>query len=279
MSIQKMSRLLMCAAVFLAVPFSASAQSTQYGNAGPWSLFRATDNGQVVECYATMPGNNGASMIFTHQASSTAFGLKTRRTNDEGIGEQVLIWFDNNRAEGNYVQMGYSGEWLAYTTSNSEPNGLLDLFANANTISFALSLPGGGVETSTFSLKGSNAMTKQTYDCFQNPTSMPSSVAAMSSPRGQGAGCPAAGSVRSGNSGQTATLHIANSSFRPLKIFWIDQNGQRQFYQDLAHGQDYQQPTYLTHKWIAVDQNGDCVDGVLEASQPGYNMMEIFGDG
>lgn len=104
-----------------------------------------------------------------------------------------------------------------------------------------------------------------------------------SAPRGRtgataGGGCPAPGSVRSLNSNRPAVIHFANSTGRPLKIYWLDFQGQRKFYRELKTGQDYMQPTYLTHPWIAVDRAGNCVDGVLKASKPGENLMEIFGD-
>ncbi|ATQ69619.1 hypothetical protein Ms3S1_36160 [Methylosinus sp. 3S-1] len=93
-----------------------------------------------------------------------------------------------------------------------------------------------------------------------------------------GAGCPAPGSVRSANSSQPTVIQFANSTFRTLKIYWLDFNGQPKFYRELKHGQDYRQPTYMTHPWIAVDARGNCVDGVLKASRPGDNLIELFGD-
>lgn len=91
-------------------------------------------------------------------------------------------------------------------------------------------------------------------------------------------GCPAPGSVRSLNSNRAAVLHVANSTGRTLKIYWLDFQGQRQFYRELKTGQDYRQPTFVTHPWIAVDAAGNCVDGVLKASRGGDNLMELFGD-
>jgi hypothetical protein len=93
-----------------------------------------------------------------------------------------------------------------------------------------------------------------------------------------GVGCPAPGSVRSSNSNQPTVIQFANSTFRTLKIYWLDFNGQRKFYRELKHGQDYRQPTFMTHPWIAVDARGNCVDGVLKASRVGDNLIELFGD-
>lgn len=91
-------------------------------------------------------------------------------------------------------------------------------------------------------------------------------------------GCPAPGSARSPNSNRAAVLNIANSTGRTLKIYWLDFQGQRQFYRELKTGQDYRQPTFVNHLWIAVDGSGKCVDGIMKASRPGDNLMEVFGD-
>ena len=93
-----------------------------------------------------------------------------------------------------------------------------------------------------------------------------------------GRNCPAPGSVRSQNSSTKVTLHFANSSNRAAKIYWLDYQGNRQFYRELKPGQDYMQPSFMTHAWIAVDPRGDCIDGVMKAFQPGENIMEFFGD-
>lgn len=90
--------------------------------------------------------------------------------------------------------------------------------------------------------------------------------------------CPARGTIRSKNSNVAATLHIANSSKWPVKIYWLDYKGNRKFYADLPKGADYRQSTYVGHPWIAVNPRGKCVDGVMQATQGGYNIAEIFGD-
>jgi hypothetical protein len=93
-----------------------------------------------------------------------------------------------------------------------------------------------------------------------------------------GRNCPAPGTERSMNSSTKVVLHFANSSNRAAKLYWLDFQGVRQFYKELKPGQDYKQPSYMTHPWIAVDPKGDCIDGVMKAHQPGENVMEFFGD-
>ena len=89
--------------------------------------------------------------------------------------------------------------------------------------------------------------------------------------------CPAPGSLRSQNSSIPVKMTVANSSFRPLKIYWLDYQGGMKFYRELAHGQDYVQPTYVGHPWVAVDPSGRCVDGAFTPSTD-RTLWEIFGD-
>lgn len=93
-----------------------------------------------------------------------------------------------------------------------------------------------------------------------------------------GRNCPAPGTERSLSGTTEVTLHIANSSNTVAKIYWLDYQGVRQFYKELKPHQDYMQPSFMTHPWIAVDPKGDCIDGVMRAYQPGVNIMEFFGD-
>jgi hypothetical protein len=92
-----------------------------------------------------------------------------------------------------------------------------------------------------------------------------------------GSNCPAPGSLRSQNSSRAVKITVANSSFRPLKIYWLDYNGGMKFYRELAHGQSYVQSTYAGHPWVAVDRSGKCVGGPF---MPGTNgtLWEVFGD-
>lgn len=93
-----------------------------------------------------------------------------------------------------------------------------------------------------------------------------------------GRNCPAPGTERSIESKVKVRLQIANSSNRAAKIYWLDYQGARQFYRELKPHEAYDQPSYMTHPWIAVDPKGDCIDGVMRAYQPGDNVMELFGD-
>ena len=159
------------AAVFAAMLAAGpgAAQSVRYGTSGDWELFRNSDNGQVVSCHSTLTTGPGTALLFEHDAGHTIIGFRTPRSNVNNGRVEVLVAFDGNPASAQLVEMPQGPEWRGYRTPNSEPDGLLDLFSNANSISFSYDVPGQGMETVTFPLRGSNAASRKTYDCVQNP--------------------------------------------------------------------------------------------------------------
>jgi hypothetical protein len=55
-------------------------------------------------------------------------------------------------------------------------------------------------------------------------------------------------------------ITITFASYAPagVSIYWINYAGQRQLYRRLDPMQSYTQPTYATHPWIVVDDDGGC---------------------
>ncbi len=65
-----------------------------------------------------------------------------------------------------------------------------------------------------------------------------------------------------------STIEFSNASGATVDIYWLDYVGQRVFYNTLADGQGYQQETWLTHPWVAIDQeNGACL---------GYTLSDVL---
>jgi von Hippel-Lindau disease tumor supressor len=60
--------------------------------------------------------------------------------------------------------------------------------------------------------------------------------------------------------GDTATeITFVNDSPRPARTYWLNYQGQRVFYNELAPGKWYTQKTYVTHPWIITNnQAGEC---------------------
>ena len=61
------------------------------------------------------------------------------------------------------------------------------------------------------------------------------------------------------NSDQATSFTIANRTSVVLTLFWLDFQGQRVKYFDLAPGATAPQPTFVTHPWVAADPIGNCV--------------------
>lgn len=63
-----------------------------------------------------------------------------------------------------------------------------------------------------------------------------------------------------------ATLTIINNTDQTVQSFWLNYNGDRVFYRQLAAHQRYNQPTWLTHPWIVASLDGTCYRLVVMTS-------------
>jgi VHL beta domain len=70
--------------------------------------------------------------------------------------------------------------------------------------------------------------------------------------------CLAEATFRSANGDTVANLTVVNNTSEPLQSVWLDYNGQRVVYQQIAPFTSYVQPTWLTHPWIVANQQGTC---------------------
>jgi hypothetical protein len=55
-----------------------------------------------------------------------------------------------------------------------------------------------------------------------------------------------------------ATLTIINNTDQPVQSLWLDYNGKRVFYEQIAAHTQYKQQTWLTHPWIVASLDGAC---------------------
>lgn len=61
-------------------------------------------------------------------------------------------------------------------------------------------------------------------------------------------------------SGDTpSSITFDNQSGVAVSIYWLNYSGNRIFYYALPSGQSYDQGTWLTHPWVAVDDGGTCL--------------------
>jgi hypothetical protein len=58
----------------------------------------------------------------------------------------------------------------------------------------------------------------------------------------------------------TPTLMIfGNKTGAPIKLFWLDFQGSRDFYGELASKETQRQETYLGHVWVVTNTQNDCI--------------------
>jgi tRNA A-37 threonylcarbamoyl transferase component Bud32 len=80
--------------------------------------------------------------------------------------------------------------------------------------------------------------------------------------------------LRSHESTIATSIRFANRTSRPLRIFWIDYQGERQLYATIAPGGSYvQQSTFATHAWVAVDDTNKVRGLYLAARKPGRAVI------
>jgi hypothetical protein len=73
------------------------------------------------------------------------------------------------------------------------------------------------------------------------------------------ASCQAESTSRSLNSNTPTSYTITNHTSVVLTLFWLNFQGQRVRYFDLAPAETKNQGTYVTHPWVAADPNGTCI--------------------
>ena len=71
--------------------------------------------------------------------------------------------------------------------------------------------------------------------------------------------CTEERTARSIDANQPTAMQFKNNRSSAVRIYWLDYQGQRKFYTELAPGQEYVQPTFVTHPWIVTDQTERCL--------------------
>jgi CSLREA domain-containing protein len=61
------------------------------------------------------------------------------------------------------------------------------------------------------------------------------------------------------NGDTPSSITFDNQSGVTVGIYWLDYSGNRVPYFTLPSGENYDQPTWLTHPWVAVDDAGNCL--------------------
>jgi hypothetical protein len=74
--------------------------------------------------------------------------------------------------------------------------------------------------------------------------------------------------LRSVHSAVEAQIRFVNQSGQTVRVYWLDYEGERKLYQTLRAGEDYDQPTYLTHPWLVAGEDGEVWEIYLPTEQP-----------
>ena len=62
--------------------------------------------------------------------------------------------------------------------------------------------------------------------------------------------------IVSGPDGFAVPIAFQNNSAGIRKVYWLDTNGERQFFRELKPGESYELGTYLSHPWVVTDAQG-----------------------
>jgi hypothetical protein len=62
-------------------------------------------------------------------------------------------------------------------------------------------------------------------------------------------------SRRSFRSDVATEIRFVNKSNSVVRVYWLDFGGHRKLYYVLRPGESYDQSTYITHPWVATDEN------------------------
>ncbi|PYL06467.1 MAG: hypothetical protein DME33_13590 [Verrucomicrobia bacterium] len=65
-----------------------------------------------------------------------------------------------------------------------------------------------------------------------------------------------------------ARITFVNRSKQPLKVYWLDYNGERVLYKKLKPSESYTQDTYMTHPWLITDLHDNAWDVYMPTMQP-----------
>jgi hypothetical protein len=68
--------------------------------------------------------------------------------------------------------------------------------------------------------------------------------------------------------GEKATqFTIVNQYISPIRLYWLDHAGEREFYGTVNEGAAHTQPTYVSHPWVIADLTDKCIDIYMPEEQ------------
>jgi len=95
---------------------------------------------------------------------------------------------------------------------------------------------------------------------------MPALALAADLPPEADSACASEATFKSIDGTTKASLKVINNTDATVQTFWLDYNGARVFYQQVAPHSSYVQKTWLTHPWIVASLTGTCYRLVVMTS-------------
>jgi hypothetical protein len=87
-------------------------------------------------------------------------------------------------------------------------------------------------------------------------------------------GCAAEESLRSLEGTSATSVTFVNASSVPVRTYWLNYQGKRVFYSEIAPGRNFVQQTYVTHPWVITNNRaGDCVAIFQPTPEPGVALI------
>ena len=74
----------------------------------------------------------------------------------------------------------------------------------------------------------------------------------------QDVGCAGEGGLRSISEATLTEVIFFNQSPAPIRTYWLDHQGNRQFGSEIRPGDSYVQQTYVTHPWVVTSTTKAC---------------------
>ena len=96
---------------------------------------------------------------------------------------------------------------------------------------------------------------------------------------GAEAACPGEKTIKSASTEINTEVTFQNNSGSVRKVFWIDFEGARVHYGDIAPGAAHVQPTYLGHAWMISNGNSDCMEFYFAETLSRTVSLERSGSG
>lgn len=74
---------------------------------------------------------------------------------------------------------------------------------------------------------------------------------------------PPGRAIRSVDGIAESTIRFVMDASGTADVFWLDYSGARVLYITLSEGQSIEQPTFITHPWVVVNSDGECLGYIL----------------